>query len=85
MRSVPWARRLRRETRSQMALAVVIGVAVLREGSEVVLFLNGIFVSGNAAPQSLALGGVVGLGVGALLSFLTYRGLVRIPHLMSSW
>jgi high-affinity iron transporter len=67
-------------TRSQMALAVVIGVAVLCEGSEVVLFLNGIFVSGNDAPASLALGCVVGLGVGALLSFLTDRGLVRIPH-----
>ena len=66
-------------TRSQMALAVVIGVAVLREGSEVVLFLYGIFVSGNDAPASLALGGVLGIGVGALLSFLTYRGLVTIP------
>jgi high-affinity iron transporter len=65
--------------RGKMALAVVVGIAVLREGSEVVLFLYGIFVSGNEAPASLAAGGVLGLALGALLSFLTYRGLVRIP------
>jgi high-affinity iron transporter len=33
--------------RSLPALAVVVGVAVLREGSEVVLFLYGITVSGG--------------------------------------
>lgn len=65
--------------RSQMALAVVVGVAVLREGAEVVLFLYGIFVAGNEAPMYLVLGGVLGLCLGALLSFLTFHGLVRIP------
>lgn len=65
--------------RSEMALAVVVGVAVLREGAEVVLFLYGIFVTGNEAPIHLALGGVLGLCLGALLSYLTFRGLVRIP------
>jgi high-affinity iron transporter len=65
--------------RNHAALAVVVGVAVLREGSEIVLFLYGIFVSGNEAPASLAIGGVLGLGLGALLSVLTYRGLLKIP------
>lgn len=65
--------------RSQMALAVVVGVAVLREGSEIVLFLYGIFVSGNEAPASLAIGGVLGLALGALVSYVTYRGLLNIP------
>jgi high-affinity iron transporter len=65
--------------RSHVALAVVVGVAVLREGAEVVLFLYGIFVSGNEAPLSLAIGGVLGLCLGALLSYLTFHGLVRIP------
>lgn len=65
--------------RSQMALAVVVGVAVLREGAEVVLFLYGIFVTGNEAPMQLALGAALGLGLGALLSLLTYHGLLRIP------
>jgi high-affinity iron transporter len=63
----------------QMALAIIVGVAVLREGSEIVLFLYGIFVSGGESVASLALGGVLGLGLGALLSYLTYRGLLRIP------
>src|SRR3954451_23683726 len=37
------------------ALAVVVGLAVLREGSEVVLFLYGIMASGTSA-SSLAVG-----------------------------
>ncbi len=61
------------------ALAVVVGAAVLREGAEVVLFLYGIFVTGNEAPVSLAIGSVLGLCLGAVLSYLTFRGLVRIP------
>src|SRR5262244_484355 len=40
------------------ALAVVIGLAVLREGSEVVLFLYGIFASGTSG-MSLFVGGVL--------------------------
>ncbi|MEF0941858.1 FTR1 family iron permease [Rhizobium sp. BR 362] len=66
-------------SKSLAALAVVVGVAVLREGAEVVLFLYGIFVSGNEAPVSLAIGSVLGLCLGAALSYLTFRGLVRIP------
>ncbi len=66
-------------SRSQMVLAVVVGIAVLREGAEVVLFLYGIFVTGSEAPLHLALGGGLGLCLGALLSFLTFHGLVRIP------
>ncbi len=34
------------------ALAVVVGVAVLREGSEVVLFLHGILASGGTTVSS---------------------------------
>lgn len=65
--------------RSHLALSIVVGVAVLREGSEIVLFLYGIFVSGNDSPVSLAIGSVIGLMLGALLSVLTYRGLLKIP------
>jgi high-affinity iron transporter len=65
--------------KSLLALAVVIAVAVLREGSEVVLFLYGIAVSTNEGPMSLLLGGLLGVGLGALVSYLLYRGLVIIP------
>jgi high-affinity iron transporter len=66
-------------TRSLLALAVVVGVAVLREGSEVALFLYGVVASGGGSALSLAIGGFVGLALGAAVCLLTYFGLMRIP------
>ena len=60
------------------ALSVVCGVAVLREGSEVVLFLYGIAVSGGTSAGMMA-GGVLGLFAGASVSALMYLGLLTIP------
>lgn len=64
--------------RTLTALAIVVGVAVLREGAEVVLFLYGIVASGTNA-MDLLLGSAIGLAGGAALSALTYAGLVSIP------
>ena len=61
------------------ALAVVVGLAVLREGSEVVLFLYGIFASGTSA-SSLLTGGLLGIAAGAAFTGLTYYGLLAIPN-----
>lgn len=66
-------------SRSLLALAVVVTVAVLREGAEVVLFLYGIAVSSHESGLSLLLGGLLGLLAGAGLSALTYRGLAILP------
>ena len=66
-------------TKSLLALAVVVGVAVLREGSEVALFLYGVVASDGGSAISLAIGGVIGLALGAAVCFLTYFGLMRIP------
>jgi high-affinity iron transporter len=66
-------------SKSLFALAVVVGVAVLREGSEVALFLYGIVTSDGGSALSLALGGAIGLVLGALVCLLTYAGLVSIP------
>jgi high-affinity iron transporter len=66
-------------SKSLLALAVVVGVAVLREGSEVVLFLYGVVAAGDDSTWSVALGGFAGLLLGALVCSLTYFGLVRIP------
>jgi len=70
------------------ALAVVVGLAVLREGSEVVLFLYGILASGTTVSAAL-IGGVLGIVAGAAFSALTYLGLLAIPnrHIFSvtSW
>ncbi len=60
------------------ALAVVVGLAVLREGSEVVLFLYGIMASGTSA-GALLTGGVLGIAAGAAFTALTYFGLLAIP------
>jgi high-affinity iron transporter len=65
--------------KSLLAMAVVVTVAVLREGSEVVLFLYGIAVSTKAGPGSLLLGGALGVLAGAAVSWLLYRGLLAIP------
>jgi high-affinity iron transporter len=66
-------------TKSLLALAVVVGVAVLREGSEVALFLYGVVASDGGSALSLAIGGFIGLALGAGVCLLTYFGLMRIP------
>jgi high-affinity iron transporter len=66
-------------SKSLAALAVVVAIAVLREGSEVVLFLYGVAAADGGASVNMLIGGVVGLGLGALVCFLTYVGLVTIP------
>ena len=60
------------------ALAIVVGLAVLREGSEVVLFLYGILASGTSA-GALLTGGLLGIAAGAAFTALTYFGLLAIP------
>src|SRR3981081_4514070 len=66
-------------TKSLLAMAVVVGVAVLREGSEVALFLYGIVASDGGSVASLAIGGLPGLGLGAAGCLLALFGLMRIP------
>jgi high-affinity iron transporter len=61
------------------ALAVVVGLAVLREGSEVVLFLYGIMASGTSG-SALLVGGILGIAAGAAFTALTYLGLLAIPN-----
>src|ERR1700742_256308 len=61
--------------RTLAALAIVVGVAVLREGSEVVLFLYGIIAQGGASATAMTAGGVLGLLAGAGVSALIFFGL----------
>jgi FTR1 family protein len=65
-------------TRPLAALALVVALAVLREGGEVVLFLHGIAAAGTGA-SSMLLGGAFGIAGGAAIGALLYLGLVRIP------
>jgi high-affinity iron transporter len=66
-------------SKSLLALAVVVAVAVLREGSEVALFLYGVAASDGGTAASLTIGGLMGLALGVAVCLLTYFGLMRIP------
>ncbi|KXS33314.1 MAG: Iron permease FTR1 [Candidatus Gallionella acididurans] len=70
------------------ALLVITMVAVMREGSEAVLFLWAIATGGEQSPNML-IGGLGGVIVGMLVGMLLYFGLLRIParHFFSitSW
>lgn len=59
-------------------LAVATGMAVLREGSEVVLFLYGIAAGGSSGLGMLS-GGLLGVAAGIAAGTLLYLGLLRIP------
>ena len=64
--------------RTLYALASVVGLAILREGAEVALFLYGVLASGESGLDVFA-GGMMGLALGAATSFATFYGLVTIP------
>ncbi len=59
-------------------ITIAVAMAVLREGSEVALFLYGIAAAGSAALDMLW-GGLLGLIAGIGVSILMYRGLIAIP------
>ena len=65
--------------RPLIVVSIVCGVALLREGAEVVLFLYGIAVSGGTGAASMMAGGAIGLLGGALLSTVLYLGLAAVP------
>jgi high-affinity iron transporter len=77
------ARRIGSDVRSgakaMSVVLIVIGVAVLREGSETVHFLYGIAASGETGRGSMMLGGVLGVAAGVAVGVLLFRGLLRIP------
>jgi high-affinity iron transporter len=60
-------------------LLAVVGIAVLREGSETVLFLYGIATSEQAGTSSMLLGGAIGVATGVSVGYALYKGLLRIP------
>jgi high-affinity iron transporter len=65
-------------SRPLTALLVVVAIAVLREGSEVVLFGYGLVASGSSA-SALMLGGALGILAGVAVGFAMYFGLLKIP------
>lgn len=90
--TVLWMKRHAREMKAQFtrlgqavasgdmpfySLSLVIALAILREGSEMVLFSYGMIASGQSA-ASIAAGAAIGLLGGSVLGVLIYKGLITI-------
>ena len=70
---------VREGRRPLAALGTVVAIAVLREGSEVVLFLFGIAAAGGTSAPAMAAGGALGVAAGAAVAGLMYAGLLALP------
>ena len=70
---------VRSGSRSIVALGIVCAVAVMREGSEVALFMYGLVAAGGSSAPELILGSLLGLLAGVAVTGVTYLGLVTIP------
>jgi high-affinity iron transporter len=66
-------------SRPLYALALVVGIAVLREGSETVLFLYGIAIASGVGALGILGGGILGLTGGVAIGAVIYLGLLAIP------
>ncbi len=66
-------------SQSVVVLGVAVASAVMREGSEVVLFLAGILMQGGSNAAALAIGSAGGLALGAAISAVVYTGLMVVP------
>ncbi|EBW6363104.1 iron permease [Salmonella enterica subsp. enterica serovar Oranienburg] len=67
------------EGNKNYAIAVVVAIAVMREGSEVVLFVYSIIISTGTSVTAMFTGGMIGVVAGIVFTFLLYRGLILIP------
>lgn len=61
------------------ALFLIVALAVLREGSESVLFLYGIAAAEESSQSAMLLGGLAGALAGVVVGYGIYAGLVRLP------
>jgi high-affinity iron transporter len=73
------ARAINDGTRERSVIFIVVALAVLREGSETVLFLYSLATSSEGGLQTTLGGGLGGLAAGVLVGGLLYAGLLRIP------
>jgi high-affinity iron transporter len=70
---------IREGASERSVLLTVVGIAVLREGSETALFLYGIATSEQVETSALLMGGAVGVITGVAVGYTLYKGLLRIP------
>jgi high-affinity iron transporter len=70
---------IRSGTRPMHVLAAVVAMAVLREGSELVLFLYGVAASAPSEASGMLAGALTGVSIGVAVGATLYLGLLRIP------
>ena len=71
---------VRTGSRPIFALGVVCAVAVMREGSEVALFMYGLAASAGSTASELVIGSILGLMAGVAVTAITYLGLATVPQ-----
>jgi high-affinity iron transporter len=71
---------VRSGSKSILALGIVCAVAVMREGSEVALFMYGLVAAGGSTMSELLIGSLLGVAAGVGVTALTYLGLAAIPQ-----
>ncbi len=64
--------------KSMYAISIIVGLAVLREGAEIILLLYGTTAAGANVSQQLT-GGSIGLVAGIALGATIYFGLIKVP------
>lgn len=72
-------RAIREGQQERSILLVVVGLAVLREGSETVLFLYGVSAAEGSGASAILLGGLIGVIAGIAIGYAVYAGLLRVP------
>lgn len=65
--------------REMSALALVVALAIVREGAETVLFMYGLLAGGEESLVGVIGGCAIGLAVGVLAGFGLYTGFLKIP------
>ncbi|MEJ0009798.1 MAG: FTR1 family protein [Alphaproteobacteria bacterium] len=60
------------------SLAVIVGLALLREGSEIVLFIYGMAMTGQSN-GSIVSGSALGFALGLVVGLALYYGLLKMP------
>ena len=72
-------RAIRDGQQERSILFIVVGMAVLREGSETVLFLYAVSASEPSGMSAILLGGLIGVLSGIAVGYTVYAGLLRVP------
>ncbi len=60
------------------SLSLIIGLSLLREGSEIVMFIYGMMLSGQSG-ASITGGAALGFALGTVAGVMLYYGLLKIP------